>query len=93
MASKNHDQYFFANFAFGAMILHLWANAGHSEGFLKLSHHACTCIIPNGITMHRLSTPPIRQGDTSAIAQSAYSMPSSTGMAATVTPDRHRLGI
>jgi hypothetical protein len=28
---------FFANFAFGAVLSHLWANAGHSEGILELA--------------------------------------------------------
>jgi hypothetical protein len=77
------------------MLSHLWANASHSEGFLELLHHACTCIIPNGIAIH---APAINTADSprrhqcvyqlikpwlSTIVQSAYNIPSTTGMTAT----------
>ena len=106
MASKNHDQYFFANFAFGAMLSHLWASASHSEGLLELLHHACTYM--HHAKWDNNHAPTINTADSprrhqyvcqliklglNTIVRSAYSMPNTTGMAATVTPERHRLGI
>jgi hypothetical protein len=97
---------FFANFAFGAMLSPLWANASHSEGLLELLHHACTCIMPNGITMYHAPTTNtadsprrhqyvcqlIKPG-LSTIVQSAYTMPSTAGMTAAVTLEHHHLDI
>jgi hypothetical protein len=106
MASKNHGQYFFASFSllgrcfrtFGRMLV----TRRGSWGYCTMHAHAsCTKCDSHAPATNTADSPRrhqyvhqslIKLGLNTAV-QSAYTMPSTTGMAAAVTPAHHHLDI
>ena len=104
MASKTHDQYLFCELRFWgddfAPLSECWSLGGVLGAIAPCMHmhhtkwdnHAPTINTADSPRRHQYVCQLIKLG-LSTIAQSAYFMPNATGMAATVTPEHHRLGI
>ena len=104
MASKNHDQYLFCELRFWgddfAPLGECWSLGGVLGAIAPCMHmhhtkwdnHAPTINTADSPRRHQYVCQLIKLG-LNTIVRSAYSMPNTTGVTATLTPEHHRLGI